>query len=112
MTSIPTGRRSPEDGLQPERTALSWSRTSLGFLANGALLLLRDAGHHPGPLRTLPAVLALVFAVVIWVLGRRRLHVLRRRPLPAPLAARRSTMAVGSLTIAMMLATAVLLFVA
>ena len=43
-TAPPKG---PGDGLQPERTALVWSRTSFGVLGNVALLLVRDLhGYH------------------------------------------------------------------
>ncbi|GCE01775.1 DUF202 domain-containing protein [Embleya hyalina] len=35
-----------DPGLQPERTRMAWSRTSLAFVANGALLV--RAGHVPG----------------------------------------------------------------
>ncbi|MDN5916602.1 MAG: DUF202 domain-containing protein [Pseudonocardia sp.] len=109
MTGPALERRLPGDGLQPERTALSWSRTSLGFLANGALLLLRDAQHYSGPLRLLPAVLALALAVVVYGFGRARLHTLRHKPLPAPLAARRQTMVIGWSMITLTIATAILL---
>ncbi len=105
MTSARQERRAADDGLQPERTALAWSRTSLGFLANGALLLLRDAEHYSGPLRLLPAVLALLFAAVVYGIGRARLRTLRRRPIPVPLAARRQTLVIGWSMITLTLAT-------
>jgi hypothetical protein len=38
--------RQPQDkpGLQPQGTALSWERSTIGLLAIGAVLLLRQAG--------------------------------------------------------------------
>ena len=67
------GRPQPRDrpGLQPERTHLAWERSALGFLASGALLLLRSRG--PLPLaRALLAGAALVLALLVAGLGLRR----------------------------------------
>jgi uncharacterized membrane protein YidH (DUF202 family) len=50
---------------------LSWERSALGFLASGAIPLLR----HSGPLavgRTLLAVTAVLLALLVLRLGRRR----------------------------------------
>nr|WP_163797694.1 DUF202 domain-containing protein [Mycolicibacterium sediminis] len=58
-------------GLQPERTALSWERTSLGFLAIGALVLLRHA-ELALPGRFVVAALAFALALAVIVVGRRR----------------------------------------
>ncbi|HTF54858.1 MAG TPA: DUF202 domain-containing protein [Pseudonocardia sp.] len=104
-----TARRSPDDGLQPERTALAWSRTSQAVLANGALLLLRDTAHYGGPLRFLPAAAAMVIAGATYLIGRRRLAVLNRRPLPARLAPRRQVTTIGWAVIALIVVTSVLL---
>lgn len=93
--SAPRARTSSDDGLQAERTALSWSRTSLGFLANGALLLLRDAQHHATPLRLAPAGLFVMLAVAVHLVARRRRQRLAHRPLPRPLAARSAVMLIG-----------------
>jgi len=104
-----TLRRSPEDGLQPERTALAWSRTSLAVLADGALLLLRDTAHYGGPPRLLAAVAALVIAGATYLIGRRRLAVLTLRPLPARLAPRREVTAIGWAVIALIVVTSAVL---
>jgi hypothetical protein len=62
----------PRDpGLQPERTALSWERTSTGLLANAAIILLRPQQPFTPSSITL-AGLAIGSAATIAVLGRRR----------------------------------------
>ncbi|MCA1836342.1 MAG: DUF202 domain-containing protein [Actinobacteria bacterium] len=107
--SAPQQRRAPDDGLQPERTALSWSRTSLGVLGNGALLMLRDLHHYTGPLRLLPAGLAVVIATATYLAGVQRQRVLRRRPLPAPLAPRRQIRLIGASVLVLIVVTALAL---
>lgn len=57
-------------GLQAERTQLSWERSAIGFLASGAIPLLR-----PGPLsvgRTLLAVTAVALSLLAVWLGHVR----------------------------------------
>jgi len=72
--------------LQPERTALAWSRTSLGLLANGVLLILgRFRASRPGVVDGLAAV-ALLLALAVGLAARRRSRELRRQPAPVPLA--------------------------
>jgi uncharacterized membrane protein YidH (DUF202 family) len=58
-------------GLQAERTLLSWDRTALGLLGNGALLILRDI-QPLGAARLVPAAAALLLAVLCALAGRRR----------------------------------------
>jgi uncharacterized membrane protein YidH (DUF202 family) len=99
-------RRPRGDGLQPERTALAWTRTSFGVLGNGALLLLRDVGHTAGPAQWCAAGVAVVIAVVTYHVGQRRQHLLSRRPLPVPLAPRRAIRLIGVSAIVLIVVTA------
>ena len=65
------GQPPGKPGLQAERTQLSWQRSGIGFLASGAIPLLRQGG----PLAvggTLLAVMAVLLALLVLQLGRRR----------------------------------------
>jgi len=103
------GRRARDDGLQPERTALSWSRTSFGVLGNGALLLVRDLNHYAGARQLLPAGLAVVIAGITYLVGLQRQRVLRRLPLPAQLAPRRHIRLLGVSVLVPLVVTALTL---
>jgi uncharacterized membrane protein YidH (DUF202 family) len=102
-------RKPPDDGLQPERTSLAWTRTSFAVLGNGALLLVREFDHFPGALRLVPASLALVVALFIAGVGRWRQRLLHRRPLPAVVTAGWEIRAVGYTVLALIAVTAVTL---
>lgn len=95
--------------MQPERTALAWSRTSFGVLGNGTLLLVRDLDHYTGTLRLVPAGLAMLIAVLTYLVGARRQRVLRARPLPRPLAARRQVRLIGGSVVMLIVVTALAL---
>lgn len=84
-------------GLQPERTSLAWQRTSLGFLINSGLLLLREAARPANVLpRLILAVVALAFALACTVLGRRRnKQLLTGASLPTELAPSREVGILG-----------------
>lgn len=69
-------RQQPKPGLQAERTQLSWERTAIGFLASGAIPLLREGG----PLavgRTALAVTAVMLALLVVWLGHERAQRIR-----------------------------------
>jgi uncharacterized membrane protein YidH (DUF202 family) len=71
---MPPQQRKP--GLQAERTQLSWERSALGFLVGGAIPLLRQGG----PLEVVRgslAVLAVVLALLVVLLGRVRARQMR-----------------------------------
>lgn len=88
-------------GLQAERTLLSWERSAIGFLAGGAIPLLREAG----PLavgRTVLVVMAALLALLVVTLGEARARrigtprvVAGRSVVPAP---RVSVFVLGSAT--------------
>jgi uncharacterized membrane protein YidH (DUF202 family) len=102
-------RKLPDDGLQPERTALSWSRTSFAVLANGAVLMLRDVLEFTGSLRLLPAAMAALVAVLTATFGVHRRRVLSRYPLPKRITARRRIHIIGFAVIGLILTTAIAL---
>ena len=69
-------------GLQAERTQLSWERTAFGFMAVGAIVLLR----HTGPLaegRAFVAAASLLLAMTVLGIA----NVRRRRMRESPRAA-------------------------
>ncbi|GAA4283971.1 DUF202 domain-containing protein [Brevibacterium daeguense] len=59
-----------DPGLQPERTALSWARTTVAFLVTSAIFL-RWLPHY-GLLSLVPTMLAAVAALAIYLPQRRR----------------------------------------
>jgi uncharacterized membrane protein YidH (DUF202 family) len=98
------------EGLPAERTALAWSRTSLAFLANGALLMLRDPRHFERPLSAIAAGLAGIIAVAVYLVGVRRQRTLARRPLPGRITASVEVQLVGLAVLVLIVATALGLF--
>lgn len=99
----------PGDGLQAERTSLAWSRTSIAVLGNGVLLLLHDIHGHAGPLRLIPAGLAIVVALLTYLVGVRRQHRLRQTPRNQTSPVRREVWLVGMSIVVLAVVTAVLL---
>ncbi|MDT5013047.1 MAG: hypothetical protein QOH57_4664 [Mycobacterium sp.] len=98
-------------GLQAERTALAWSRTSLAVLANGVLLILNDPRHYVSPLRAAAVALTGTLTVAIYVIGRRRQRRLATRPLPGHITPRVEVQLVGIAVIVLIVTTALGLFV-
>ncbi len=74
-------------GLQPERTDLSWTRSTASALLNGGLLLLRHHLAGPSLLQLIGGCLALTLVLFTFVVSQHRRRTLCQRPLPVPLAA-------------------------
>lgn len=96
MTSA---QASPADrGLQPERTALAWTRTSLSVIGSGVLVVLKDR-NFTGPsglaARVAIAGAAAALALAVYAVGARRRRALTVRPLPQRVHARRAVLLVG-----------------
>lgn len=77
-----TDHHGRDEGLAAERTGLGWTRTSLGALANGALVILRHRQGQPDGWMVALLVAAGLVAVGAWVAGARRDHELKRSPVP------------------------------
>ena len=84
-----------ESGLQAERTALAWTRTSFALLGNGALLMLRDLRSFPGRVGLAAVAFAVLLALTTYFIGLGRQRMLTRRPLPYPLTPRREVYLLG-----------------
>ena len=94
MTSIGPAR-SPRE-TQADRTRLAWTRTSLGVLANGLLLLLKDAHRDIGSLRFVAAGFAALLALSTYLIAARRQRTLAKSPLPKHISPRREVYLVGA----------------
>jgi uncharacterized membrane protein YidH (DUF202 family) len=84
-------------GLQRERTALAWTRTTLAVATSGVLILLRDRNAFDllhDPARLVIGGLAMVIAMGVFGLGLRRRRALAVKPLPSS-ATRRNITSVG-----------------
>jgi Domain of unknown function (DUF202) len=88
-------------GLQPERTDLSWRRTTVSALLNGGLLLLRHELNGPSLLQLAGGGVALALALFAFAVSRRRRLALSRRPLPSPLANSHPVLLLGGGTAAL-----------
>ncbi|MGB3484080.1 MAG: DUF202 domain-containing protein [Mycobacterium sp.] len=71
-----------DPGLQPQRTSLAWTRTSLAVLVNGALLMAHDIADHRAGFGLAAGVIAVLVAVLTYLIGLHRQRILAREPLP------------------------------
>lgn len=106
MTAAETA---PADrGLQPERTALAWMRTSLSVVGSGVLVLLKDrnfAATSGLAERVAIAAAAAALALAVYAVGARRRQALTSRPLPQRVHARRAVVLVGLSVVSLTLMT-------
>jgi uncharacterized membrane protein YidH (DUF202 family) len=100
--SEPAERRANDPA---DRTTLAWTRTSFAFLANGALLTIKNL--H-GPLRVaevIPAFLAAAVALGTYLIALHRQHILQRDPDPARITPRREVYLLGIAVLVLIVAT-------
>jgi uncharacterized membrane protein YidH (DUF202 family) len=95
------------NGLQAERTTLAWTRTSFAFLANGALLTLKDLHGSNALVALFPAGLAAAVALCTYLIAMQRQRTLGHRPLPTRITPRRPVYLVGTAVLLLILVTAV-----
>lgn len=96
-----------DHGTQADRTTLAWTRTSFAFLANGALLMIRNLHGSVGPTALIPAVLAGAVALVTFLIAVHRQYTLQQWPLPKRLTPRRQVHLIGTSVLALIVVTTV-----
>ncbi len=94
-------------GPAEARTTLAWTRTSFAFLANGALLMIRNLHGHAGPTSFIPAALAGAVALGTYAIAINRQRTLQRRPRKARIAPRRSVHVIGTAVLVLIVVTTV-----
>ena len=94
-----------------ERTVLAWTRTSFAFLANGALLAVKNLEGAHIVERLMPAFLAVAVALGAYLIALHRQRVLLQKPMPTRLTPRRQvyTVGIGALVLIVVTAAAHLL---
>jgi uncharacterized membrane protein YidH (DUF202 family) len=97
----------PASTLTAERTALAWTRTSFAFLANGALLMIRNLHNPIGPTGLIPALLAAAVALGTYVIALRRQRTLQQHPLPSQITPRRSVHTIGTAVLVLIVVTTI-----
>jgi uncharacterized membrane protein YidH (DUF202 family) len=110
LTSAESGT-SWRRGLQAERTALAWTRTSLALLANGVVLLVKDFSLSRGPVPLVLAGFAAATALSAYLIGVRRHRTLSLRPLPQRITTRREVYLVGVSVLGLIVAVSLTLLV-
>lgn len=101
----------PGAALAAERTVLSWTRTSFAVLGNGVVLVLKQLPHYRDPIPLVPAAVAAVVAIAVYLVGWQRRRVLLQRPLPRDMSPHREVRLIGGLILALILVIALWVFV-
>ena len=103
-----TAARDQSAGRQAaDRTTLAWTRTCFAFLANGALLMIRNLHDPLGPKGLIPAFLAAVVALGTYAIALQRQRTLQRHPMPARITARRPVHIIGMGVLVLIVVTTV-----
>jgi uncharacterized membrane protein YidH (DUF202 family) len=100
-----TATGDPRVNEPADRTALAWTRTSFAFLANGALLMIRNLHGPVGPWQLIPAFLAGTVALGTYVIALQRQRALQRHPLPARITPRRQVYVIGTAVLVLVIVT-------
>jgi uncharacterized membrane protein YidH (DUF202 family) len=103
--SDPTATSDRQANDPADRTTLAWTRTSFAFLANGALLMIKNLHGHSGPTAFIPAMLAAAVALGTYVIALRRQRTLEQHPLPARITPRRQVHAIGAAVLVLIVVT-------
>jgi uncharacterized membrane protein YidH (DUF202 family) len=90
-----------------DRTTLAWTRTCFAFLANGALLMIRNLHGPLGPKGLIPAFLAAVVALGTYLIALQRQRTLQQHPMPTRITARRSVYVIGAAVLVLVIVTTV-----
>lgn len=104
--SLSTGNP-PPSGTPADRTTLAWTRTSFAFLANGALLMIRNLHGPIGLAGLIPAVLAGVVALGTYLIAFQRQRILQRHPIPTRITPHRPVYIIGIAVVVLIVMTTV-----
>lgn len=102
--SDPTATSGRQANEPADRTTLAWTRTSFAFLANGALLMIKNLHGHSGA-AFIPAVLAAAVALGTYVIALRRQRTLAQHPLPARITPSRQVHTIGAAVLVLIVVT-------
>jgi uncharacterized membrane protein YidH (DUF202 family) len=105
LTDSTTGARPANDPA--DRTALSWTRTSFAFLANGALLMIRNLHGPVGPMALIPALLAAAVALCTYLIAVQRQNTLQRHPFPTRITPRPQVYVIGVAMLVLIVVTTI-----
>ena len=90
-----------------DRTALAWTRTSFAFLANGALLTIKNLHGPGGPWELIPAFLAAAVALGTYVIALQRQRTLQLLANPERITPRPQVYTIGTAVLVLIAVTMV-----